>query len=205
MSPPLSSSSPHHPGAMPLITCYPPLGQTTKITSDGVFYCVLNIDEADASRKVWLRYAPIGSNDWEQKEMVRSEQRHFQSEQPGITQLSFEGTIHITTATRFEIQCKGSAETWTTTDVESIVLPNIQLGEKSRDLDDYMKNLNPNLQTSFLDHGSQTDVVSWMVKVPVAAANVDVPHMEQVMFGKPFGGKFLRYELIDAVFWDPVH
>ena len=185
---------------MPLITCYPPLGQVTQTTPHVVFSCVLNVDDPNESWQVLLRCAPLGCDDWKDEELTRSESSHFQSEKSGSGQLSFRGSINITTATRFEISFRQPGETWVITGQESILLPDIQLGEKSRDLGDYMKNLNPNLQSNLLDHGLQSGVMSWMVKIPVAAAQGDVPHMEQVMFGKPFGGEFLRYELIDAVF-----
>ncbi|KAK8010158.1 raffinose synthase Sip1 [Apiospora arundinis] len=46
-------------------------------------------------------------------------------------------------------------------------------------------------------------VASWMVEVPVAPAHGHIPHMEQFMFGTPFGGAFVRWFGLsrDTVAW----
>ena len=118
----------------------------------------------------------------------------------GRAQLFFETKIRIATAIRFEIRFRqSSVESWTIaredSSPDSIILlkpKSHHLNENSQDIEDYMEDLNPDLRTRPLDSGSNSGTISWIVEVPVAPARRETPHMEQVMFGKPFGGNFLR-------------
>ncbi|GJN82341.1 hypothetical protein PLIIFM63780_005881 [Purpureocillium lilacinum] len=61
------------------------------------------------------------------------------------------------------------------------------------DIREYIPDINPELQSRLLDDGSKSTVKSWLIEASVDGAQGEWPHMTQVMFGKPFGGNFLRW------------
>lgn len=190
-----------------LVSTYPPLGRVTKLDSPYVgFLCVLVVDLHDAGDgwQVVLRYAPLGSDNWTEHSLAATNRSLFSARQnDGKHQLLFETEITINSASKFEISFRqNNADSWSTArgrndgDLESVVLlvPQISLlNEKAHDLKAYVEELNSDLYYKLLDDGSDSGILSWLVEAPIAAASGDSPYMDQVMFGKPFGGNFLRY------------
>ncbi|KAH8196756.1 hypothetical protein TruAng_009075 [Truncatella angustata] len=189
------------------IFSYPPLGQVTKVTVPEVsFTCVLNLDLQcmTGDWQVLLRYTSIGSDTWQEDILTRSERHILKSQgqkDPTRIQLSFETKILITAAIRFETRARhGSKGAWITalgdSKLDSIVtLADVtdSRNQKLLDINDYISDLNPELRSRLLGNDLKSNVTSWIVEVPVEAAQGEAAHMTQVMFGKPFGGEFLSW------------
>lgn len=188
----------------PIVATYPPLGVVTKLVATTVkFSCVLKdvVGIQDATWQVKLSYASIDSHEWEEHDLNPSEARFFQSRNRSHAReyyRVFEADIEILDAVRFRLSLRRNMgepgiEVGADTASESIMIPaSKSYSKKSLSIHDYMQELNSELQSKLLDDGSNTGIVSWMVEAPVEAASGDSPYMTQVMFGKPFSGKFLR-------------
>lgn len=189
----------------PSVVTYPPLGQVTRITTPSLeFSCILQL-ESQHRNKPWevvLRYAPVHSDTWNEVVLTRSQRAVLHAhKQPDTTdEILYETAIELTTALQFEIMYRsGHTEPWTTAEQEAkanniiVLAPQVSdLGKKSASLNDYLEDLNRDLKVRLLSDSANAEVTSWLVETPVAPAPGEFPHMEQVMLGQPFGGKFLR-------------
>lgn len=188
----------------PVVATYPPLGVVTKLTATTInFSCVLKdvLGSQDTAWEVKLFYTSIDSHEWEEHDLDPSEARLFEPcNRNNARELSrvFEANIEISDVVRFRLSFRQNfGEPWIEVgahpESEGILIPAPKCHTKiSLDIHHHMQELNPELRSKLLDDGSDTGVVSWMVEASVEAASGESPYMTQVMFGKPFGGQFLR-------------
>ncbi|KAI0149272.1 raffinose synthase or seed imbibition protein Sip1-domain-containing protein [Pestalotiopsis sp. NC0098] len=192
----------------PVVATYPPLGVVTKLTATTInFSCVLKdvLGSQDAAWEVKLFYTSIDSHEWEEHDLDPSEATLFEPyNRNSARELSrvFEANIEISDVVRFRLMFRRNLgapwiEVGAHPECEGILIPAPKGQTKiSLDLHHHMHELNPELRSKLLDDGADTRVVSWMVEAPVEAASGESPYMTQVMFGKPFGGQFLRWSAI---------
>ncbi|KAK7964017.1 Sip1-like protein, partial [Apiospora saccharicola] len=204
----------------------PPLGQVFKSTAPvTLFVLILHIDAALA-REAWqvrLRHAAIASENWQEETMSSTS---LLSRKSCTTILDLDGTLRASprhVAVRRPLLVPVPPRDWGPLGdprrhdgspfISLVLPPPLPLPGSSRvgppkGLADYLPDLNPALASRALLRSKNADgpgpaVASWMVEVPVEPARGDVPHMEQFMFGTPFGGAFVRWFGLarDTVSW----
>ena len=188
------------------IACYPPLGQATEVAKPEVnFICILRSDGAKSGDKweVLLRYAKLASASDQDVKLQQSSRLISSADKPrnaNRVEVSFETSIKIDGPIRFTISYRRDpSEAWVLysphADLDSVVLVGggHTPAKDQHDIREYIPDINPELQSRALDDGYKSKVKSWLIEASVDGAQGEWPHMTQVMFGKPFGGNFLRY------------
>jgi hypothetical protein len=189
------------------ITSYPPLGQVTLINeSTATFIILLETDHSRASKawevSLWHSYGE-GWQESHLKHHSESSNNLLSTLQtsPGATlhRLYFRADLGITSPMVFTIKFRsGPDQTWKWvkdnqgsldgTILSKSKIPMIQ----SENLSDYVKDLNPILETRKVISQSPGTTV-WSITAPVDAANGEESAIVELKFGLPWAGKLLRY------------
>ncbi|KAK8068723.1 hypothetical protein PG994_005339 [Apiospora phragmitis] len=212
------------------IQSYPPLDQVSKsVAPVTLFVLIMHVDAALARGdwQVRLRHAATVSEDWQEETILPQTSRTSRTALldldtrphhhpgPGRVRLQFERAVDTSSAVRFAYRFRRAAsDPWATprrhdgSPFASLVLPPPRPGSpplRAPQLTGYVPDLNPALASRALRNKNADGpaVASWMVEVSVAPARGHVPHMEQFMFGTPFGGAFVRWFGLsrDTVSW----
>ena len=189
------------------ITSYPPLGQVTCINeSTAPFVVLLETDHSRASNpwEVSLWYS-FGEG-WQESRL----RPHSQSPNSMLSALQtsagtalhrlyFTADLEITSLVEFTIKFRsGPDQTWKwakdhqgSLDGTILSKPKIPMAQ-SENLSDYVKDLNPILETRKVISQSPGTTV-WSITAPVDAADGEKSAIVNLKFGLPWAGKFLRY------------
>ena len=190
-----------------MITSYPPLGQITVISgTTTTFTVLLETTQSRASNNwevsLWYSYgeewqeSPLKSN-LESSDNLPSMIQTFNGSPP--YRLYFAADVEITSHMVFTIKFRsGPHQPWKWVKDEQGSFDGNILSKskipmiKSEILGDYVKDLNPKLESRNVISQSPGTVV-WSVTAPIDAANGEKSAIADLKFGLPWAGKLLRY------------